>query len=112
MELGRTGQRGTGDLQVHSIPWFSSLHSKGCALCTGGSNSMTPVKNPCSPVRDVRRDECGLDLDCTLPWILQSALWESLDFWAGAKDGVSKSRNTSHILIPPGGFDLLFSLNQ
>lgn len=44
MELGRTGQPGVGDLQVHSIPWFSSLDSKGSALGTGGSDSMITAR--------------------------------------------------------------------
>lgn len=44
VELGRTGQPGVGDLQVHSIPWFSSLDSKGSALCTGGSDSMITAR--------------------------------------------------------------------
>lgn len=83
MELGRTEQPGVGDLQVHSIPWFSSLDSKGSALCTGGSNSMIPAGDYCSPARDVRRDVCRLYLDCTLPWILQSAgMLDPARFWA------------------------------
>lgn len=128
VELGRTGQPRVGDLQVHSIPWFSSLDSKGSALCFVEGAIPWFLQGGCrSPARDVRRDECRLYLDCTLPWILQSAgilgiltgsglteaqtLWQTLDFWAGAKAGIWKLRNASHILIPPGGFGLLFSLN-
>lgn len=105
MELGRTGQPGVGDLQVHSIPWFSSLDSKGSALGTGGSDSMITARRLLLACKECEEgDECGLYLDCTLPWILQSAgilgiltgsglteaqtLWETLDFWAGAKAGV------------------------
>lgn len=44
VELGRTRQPGVRDLQVHSIRCFSSLDSKGGALCTGGCNSMIPVR--------------------------------------------------------------------